>query len=351
MIDPRLALLGFVALVALAVVLFRPDRGLVPMIRRWRRAGSRVAMEDALKHLYKSERRGAEASMAGIAGALGSSQQAAARVLEQLRDAGLVAADRPLDLTDEGRSYALRIIRTHRLWERYLADRTGIEARDWHASAEEREHWLSDDEVEALAARLGHPRYDPHGDPIPTASGEIPAPRGVALSRLDEGEVARVTHLEDEPAALYERLLAAGLAPNMTLRLARRDGARLTLEVDGRSIELDSVAANNVTVERVGAGRAAEHAGDHAEPVPPTTLADLRPGETAEVLGLAPACQGIQRRRLLDLGVVPGTHVTAELWSLGDGPVAYLVRGALIALRREQQRWVRVRRIDAEEAA
>lgn len=350
MIDPRLALLGFALFIALTLVLFWPDRGLVPLVLRWRKAGSRVAMEDALKHLYKSERRGVEASMAGIAGALGSSQQAAARVLEQLRDAGLVAADRPLDLTDEGRSYALRIIRTHRLWERYLADRTGVEARDWHAAAEEREHWLSDDEVEELAARLGHPRYDPHGDPIPTASGEIPAPRGVALSRLEKGEQGRVTHLEDEPPALYERLLAAGLAPNLAITVVERDGGRLTLETDGRRLELDSVAAGNVTVERTdGPASPDPLAGG---PRPHThTLADLHPGEVGEVLGISPACQGIQRRRLLDLGVVPGTRITAELVSLGDGPVAYLVRGALIALRREQQRWVRVRRVDAEEAA
>ncbi len=348
MIDPRLALAGFAVLMACIALLFWPERGLVPLVRRWRRAGSRVAMEDALKHLFKSERRGTEATIEGIAGALGASQQAAARVLEQLRDAGLVSASRPFELTDDGRSYALRVIRTHRLWERYLADRTGVEPRDWHASAEEEEHWLSDDEVESLAARLGHPRYDPHGDPIPTASGEIPAPRGMPLSRLGDGERARIVHLEDEPAALYERLLAADLAPGLTVRVRLRDGGRITIDAEGRAVHLDSVAAGNVTVERLGDAHApAASAAVGAD----ETLADLRPGETAEVLGLSPACQGIQRRRLLDLGVVPGTRVTAELKSLGDGPVAYLVRGALIALRREQQRWVRVRRTDTEEAA
>jgi DtxR family transcriptional regulator, Mn-dependent transcriptional regulator len=349
MIDPLFALLGFGGLVVVAALLFWPGRGLVPLLGRWSRAGARVSMEDALKHLYKVERRGGEASIASVAGALGTGQHAAGRVLEQLREAGLVAADRPLQLTAEGRSYALRIIRTHRLWERYLADRTGVEPRDWHAAAEEREHHLSDDEVEDLAARLGHPRYDPHGDPIPTASGEIPEPAGLPLSRLSAGERGLVIHLEDEPAAFYERLVALGLSPNLALRVVDRDGGRLLVEADGRTFELDPVVAENVTVERLAEGEGETAPPDEA--VGAETLADLPLGEVAEVVGLAPSCQGIQRRRLLDLGVVPGTRISAELASFGNGPVAYLVRGALIALRTKQQRWVRIRRVDEEEAA
>jgi DtxR family Mn-dependent transcriptional regulator len=347
-VDPRLALLGFAAFVVLLWLLLWPGRGLVPLLRRWNRAGTRVSMEDALKHLYKVERQGSDATLASMAGALGTGQQAAARVLEHLRDAGLVAADRPLQLTDEGRDYALRVIRTHRLWERYLADRTGVAPRDWHAEAEEQEHILTGRDVEELAARLGHPRYDPHGDPIPTASGEIPDPLGVPLTRLAEGETGVVTHLEDEPGALYEQLVRSGLSPFMTIEVLARDGGRLRVRADGTELELDSVTAGNVTVERTSAARAPAT----AETVAPAhTLADLTPGESGEVLGLSPACQGIQRRRLLDLGVVPGTRVRAELTGLGGGPVAYLIRGALIALRGEQQSWVRVRRLDEEEAA
>lgn len=348
MIDPRLALLGFAGLVVLLGLLFWPRHGLVHLLVRWSRAGTRVSMEDALKHLYKVERRGGEATLAGVAGALGTGQHGAARVLKHLREAGLVTDERPLHLTDEGRSYALRIIRTHRLWERYLADRTGVAPQEWHAFAEEREHFLSEPDVEDLAARLGHPRYDPHGDPIPTASGEIPAPAGVPLTRLAPGEEGVVIHLEDEPDSLYRQLVAEGLSPAMAIRVEAREGGRVRVRADGRELTLDSVAAENVTVApaRQGAGGLAldEHAGAG-------TLADLKPGDAAEVLGLSPACQGIQRRRLLDLGVVPGTRVSAELASLGDGPVAYLIRGALIALRTEQQRWVRVRRLDDEQVA
>jgi DtxR family Mn-dependent transcriptional regulator len=69
------------------------------------------------------------------------------------------------------------------------------------------------------------------------------------------------------------------------------------------------------------------------------------------VLRLAPACQGPQRRRLLDLGVVPGTVITAELASASGDPVAYRIRGALIALRRRHAEWIVVAREAAGAAA
>ena len=75
------------------------------------------------------------------------------------------------------------------------------------------------------------------------------------------------------------------------------------------------------------------------------TLADLGVGESARVIRISARCQGPQRRRLLDLGVVPGTEIVAELESAGGDPMAYRIRGALIALREEQASWVEVERI------
>jgi DtxR family Mn-dependent transcriptional regulator len=97
---------------------------------------------------------------------------------------------------------------------------------------------------------------------------------------------------------------------------------------DGREWALDSLLARNVSVRTLPAG---ERARDTVE-----SLADLLPGETARVVDISSACQGTQRRRLLDLGVVRGTEITAEMRSAGGDPTAYRIRGALIALRREQ---------------
>ena len=344
MIDPRLALGVFGLLVLVLGLISWPRYGLVSRLVRWNRASRRVSMEDALKHLYNAERREVPASVESLAGALETGRHRAARVIEDLREADLVRASQPFDLTDEGRAYALRIIRTHRLWERYLADRTGLAPGEWHTSAESQEHLLSPGEVEALSARLGHPRFDPHGDPIPTASGEIPPPAGVPLTELEPEDEGLIIHLEDEPERLFDRLVGLGLSPGQHVRVVDRLGGRVRLIADGTEVELDPVTGANVTVLRGAPGIAVPSG-------PTLTLADLSPGESGEVLGLAATCQGIQRRRLLDLGVVPGTIVRAEFASASRDPVAYDVRGALIALRRGQQRWIRIRRADGVEAA
>ena len=72
----------------------------------------------------------------------------------------------------------------------------------------------------------------------------------------------------------------------------------------------------------------------------------MHPGEQAAILGLSPLCRGLERNRLLDLGVVPGSTVSVDLVSASGSPVAYRLRGASIALRREQADRVRIRKAD-----
>lgn len=344
MTDPLLSLAVFALLVLATAAVLWPRRGVLARLRRGSRASLRVGMEDALKHLYKSHRQGREPSVESLAGALEVPQARASRILMDLREAGLVHSNRPTFLTDEGQEYALRIIRNHRLWERFLADRTGMEPGEWHEHAEEAEHRLTPDAAAALEARLGHPRFDPHGDPIPTAGGDLPAVVGVPLTHLDEGEEGMIVHLEDEPRPLYDHLVSAGLAPQMRFRVLPSDDGRVRVSVDGRTLALDPAAAANVTVDTSQAG---------ANPIEweGLTLADVDPGEGGEVVHISPACQGVQRRRLLDLGVVPGTWITAELAAASGNPTAYRIRGALFALRLEQQQWIRVRNVREEAVA
>jgi DtxR family Mn-dependent transcriptional regulator len=289
----------------------------------------RVRLEDALKHLYHCEYERREASVESLAGALEISQALAVRILSRLEALELTRSDgHGLPLTDPGREYALRIVRTHRLWERYLADRTSVSPVEWHEEAERREHTLAPAEIEELAAKMGHPVYDPHGDPIPTADGEIPPSSGVALTALKEGQKGTIVHLEDEPREVFEQLMAAELAPLMSLELLEASPEVVRFTADGELHELAPVAATNVTV--LPATEAVAELGPYER------LTDLRPGENATVVQIAPTCQGPQRRRLLDLGLVPGTSVAVELEGAFKDPVAYRIRGAVIALRRQQ---------------
>lgn len=340
MVDPALALLIFATLVAAAAALFWPKRGILPRMARASRFTERVLLEDALKHVYTCESIGRVCMLESLAGQLEVSTGKAADLLSRLAESGLIRSEEsgPL-LTDEGRDSALRLVRTHRLWERYLADRTGVPAGEWHAEAERMEHTLSPEEADALAARLGHPAWDPHGDPIPTTGGELPEVERLTLAGVRAGRTVEIIHLEDEPREIFDALLADGLGLGTRLDVVDRSERVVRVRARGREWTLAGPVARNVSVRVLPEGETADQ--------PAATLLDLRPGESGRVVGISPACQGTQRRRLLDLGVVKGTKIRPELRSATGDPVAYSIRGALIALRREQAKWIRVEKDDA----
>jgi DtxR family Mn-dependent transcriptional regulator len=342
MVDPGTALLVFGVVVLAAALLLWPRWGGLAHVSRLRRLNERVRLEDALKHVYMCERRGVHCTLESLAGRLEVSTGRAAAILSHMAHLGVVqvGGEEPT-LTDDGRRSALRIVRTHRLWERYLADRTGLPAGEWHDRAEQMEHALSAEETDALESRLGHPRWDPHGDPIPTAAGEMPPVRGMGLAAADAGDTVEVLHLEDEPREIFDALVARGLAPGDVLDVVARSERTVRVRAAGREWEVDTVAARNVTVRRLPTGRRASEAS--------ATLLDAEPWDAVRVLAIAPACQGAQRRRLLDLGVVRGTVIVPELVSMSGDPVAYRIRGALIALRREQASWISVEPAGDEE--
>jgi DtxR family Mn-dependent transcriptional regulator len=341
--DPAVALLVFAALALLTAAVVWPGRGVVARLRRMAQLTERVRLEDGIKHLLTSEAAGRRSSVESLAGVLGVPRSRAVEILRQLERMDLA---RPLAddilLTEEGRAYALRIVRTHRIWERYLADSTGFAPEDWHSEAERFEHGLAPETVEQLAAGMGHPLYDPHGDPIPTADGILPPPRGVPLSALDAGASLRVVHIEDEPEEIFRSLRAAGIDVGLRVRLERVDASGFHLTVEGRHVAIDPLAARNLTVEAADDEATEEHF---------ERLDALEPGDEGIVVRLGERVQGAQRRRLLDLGIVAGTAVRAEFRGISGDPMAYRIRGAVIALRRAQARDIFIRRLPREEAA
>lgn len=343
--HPGTALLLFLLGVGVLVLFAHPRRGLLPRLFRVLRLTERVRVEDALKHLIHCESMGLPCTTESVAGALEISRSQTIHLLTRLERSGLASPDgMGHRLTDEGRNYALRLVRTHRLLEKYFADRTGVPAEEWHELAEQEEHRLSAVETERLSARMGHPLYDPHGDPIPSPAGTLPEPVGIPLPGVGEGTLVRITHLEDEPREIYDRLVARGFAVGMTLRVLDSGPARVRFVSDGREQVLDGILAANVEVV-AQVGPAPEPETHHP------TLAELDVGGVVEVVGLSPSCQGTQRRRLLDLGVVPGTPIRAVMASATGDPVAYDIRGAMIALRRQQAEQILVRAPSSDEGA
>jgi DtxR family transcriptional regulator, Mn-dependent transcriptional regulator len=305
---------------------------------------NRVVIEDALKHCHETEYHGQPTTLQSLAGSLGVSLVAATEVLSLLVEESYAASGPrgEYSLTSRGRKYARKIIRAHRLYETALARETGFGELDWHARAERQEHLLTDDEIELLATRLGNPIYDPHGDPIPTRTGDLPKLNGYNLTVCPEGWEGRIAHIEDEPPKVYNRIVETGLVPGMSIRVLESGKGGNKINADGRIIRLDHAMAALV--------RVIEFARDEGFDDRLMRLAALNPGEHARVIGLSPACRGEARYRMLDLGLVPGTEVTIDLISPAGDPVAYLVRGASLAFRREQAEQVYVHRIEESNA-
>jgi DtxR family Mn-dependent transcriptional regulator len=312
--------------------------------RLWRwltgRTRERILIEDALKHVFTCELNNRIPMVESVAGSLGTSTNSAARILARMQSEGLLRIEaNGFRLTPSGRDYAVRVVRAHRLWERFLADKAGFPETEWHRRADRREHSLSRADADALSSRLGHPTHDPHGDPIPTPTGDLVSHEGKPLTAMSAGELGRIVHIEDEPERVYAQLVADGLRIDMLVRMMEASPYRVRFWAEGEEHVLSPVGASSITIVQVPQDRA-----DLVE-----RLADLKPGECGKVVDVSRACRRDERRRWMDLGILPGTVIKAEIVSPSGDPTAYRIRGALIALRTEQARLITVRPIQGEE--
>ena len=329
MTDPITALAIAALLFIIFALLYWPGKGFFSKRKKFRQGDSRILMEDALKYLFDCEQKKSTCENKALAEVLAIAPEQSAQVIERLKSLNLVNEKQDsFILSEEGRAYALRVIRIHRLWERYLAEETGIPEEDWHVSAEIQEHRLSIEDANEISRQLGYPRYDPHGDPIPTRSGDLPPERGRPLTDYAEGDIVRVIHIEDEPPELYAETIDKGIILTVKLEILKKLDTGFHVLTSGIAQSLSISAAGNIT-SILSAKK--EEVAEIFQP-----LSSLNRGEKAEVIRISRACRGTQRRRLMDLGIVPGTIISMEMPSAGGDPKAYNIRGALIALRREQ---------------
>ncbi len=327
--NPETGILIGLTVVFIIALFIWPRNGL---IARWQKRATdkkKELLEDALKHLYNKEYQSTECSKEALASKLSLNIKETEALLERLIAMDLLEYDNGcMKLTTDGNSYALRMIRVHRLWERYLADETSFKAEEWHFEAEKIEHKLSDVDAEELAARIGNPLVDPHGDPIPTADGRMPQYHGKNFADIRQGESAVIIHLEDEPKTIFEQLAAIGLYPGMQVKMLEKSNERIRFEANGEICVLAPQFVDNIFVR--------EFRPTETEQTSFRVLSDLKLGEESEVLGISKLLRGLQRRRLLDFGIVPGAKISAEMKSLTGNPTAYRIRGTAIALRKDQ---------------
>lgn len=329
-------LIGLLAIILLNWV-FWPKKGGLALLKKLSSNNKRALLEDALKFIFDCEYNKNNCDVNGIAGRLNIAMDKAGRLINNLTSLELIVLNNQLiSLTDEGRSYALRIVRIHRILERYLADQTSIAPADWHNEACRIEHLVSEEEAEKLAAKMGHPVFDPHGDPIPTPEGVLPSAKGVNLGSLKKGEMGRITHLEDEPKSIYEQLIVLGLYPGMQVYINEVTDKSITFLADGEECILTPLFAGYITVEKIES--------EEIQNQKQELLSTLKIGEHAEVIGISPNCRGQQRRRLMDFGIVPGSSISAVMKSASGDPVGYRVMGTTIGIRKQHAEQVFINR-------
>jgi DtxR family Mn-dependent transcriptional regulator len=174
-----------------------------------------ASIENYAKAIYVLEERHGVASTNSLAERLGVSAPAVSAMVKKLASLGYVThvRYRGVRLTDEGRRVALEVLRHHRLLETYLVEELGVPWDRVHAEAEVLEHVLSEGLEERIAAKLGEPTYDPHGDPIPAADGTVTEPATVALAALGVGDRGRFVRVSDSNPKLLRELAGLGIRP------------------------------------------------------------------------------------------------------------------------------------------
>src|SRR5919201_1798227 len=180
-----------------------------------------VAAQDYAKAIYTLESRHGAASTTDLAALLEVRPASVSGMLRKLSDLGLVEHERyrGVRLTERGRRVALEVIRHHRLVELFLVESLGMTWDEVHAEAEVLEHALSEELEELIAAKLGNPTVDPHGDPIPSRELELAETAARSLTELEPGDKATLVRISDSEPEMLRFLGERGIVPGTKLEL------------------------------------------------------------------------------------------------------------------------------------
>jgi DtxR family transcriptional regulator, Mn-dependent transcriptional regulator len=217
-------------------------------------SGLTAAIEDYVKTIYALGADGGTVSTNALAERLGVRPASVSGMLKRLSGTGLVEHERyrGVRLTQRGRLVALEVIRHHRLLELFLVESLGMSWDEVHAEADVLEHVLSEQLEALIAAKLGHPTLDPHGDPIPTPELAIAQTESRELYALEPGERGTFVRVSDSDPAMLRFLADRGIAPGAGLEMLERqpfDGPVTVCFSGGETHVLGATLARAMRVE------------------------------------------------------------------------------------------------------
>lgn len=241
--TPGPAMTVTATLLYLLAALFSPKKGLVFRFFRKRKLQRKIELEDTLKQALKLNNRGV-LSFPTLLGKLGFKRSRLRSHLLALQSEGFVKFDKNnLELTSIGQKEATKLVRAHRLWETYLVQEMGLTEEQIHEDAEKFEHLLTDELLDEVDQKLGFPKTDPHGSPIPTKLG-IPDFPLINLKVLQKAKIAQQQINEHITAQLWK----LGLLPNTHFLIKKIEGNSVEIEMNGKIIEVPKQLAEQVNV-------------------------------------------------------------------------------------------------------
>lgn len=212
------------------------------------------AVEDYAKAIYALELHGeGPITTSALAERLEVAPSSVTAMLKRLDELGLVRYEpyHGVTLTPAGERVALEVMRHHRLIESFLAEALEMPWDRVHDEAEVLEHYISEELEGRIAEKLGNPKLDPHGDPIPTSNLDLATDRTAALAELRRGQVATFARVSDSDPDMLRYLADRGIRPGVRLRVIAVQPFRgpHTIEVDGREHALGGELAGKMRVE------------------------------------------------------------------------------------------------------
>jgi DtxR family Mn-dependent transcriptional regulator len=216
------------------------------------------SIQDYLKHIYELNENGGSASTNDLAARLNIAPASVTGMLQKLANSKpplvVYKKHQGVTLTRNGEKAALEVIRHHRLLETFLVNTLGYSWDEVHREADKLEHVISEDFEARMAAALGNPTRDPHGELIPTADLTMPADESCPLASLRTDETATVRRVADDDAALLRHLREIGVVPDVKIVVksySEFDG-NLTIKVEGQksNVVLGTAVTSQVFVEK-----------------------------------------------------------------------------------------------------
>lgn len=214
--------------------------------------------ENYLKAIFKiSERSGSNASTNAIAQAMDTSAASVTDMIKRLSEKALINYEKykGVTLSEAGQKIATSLIRKHRLWEVFLVEQLQFSWDEVHEIAEQLEHIKSEELVRRLDEFLAHPKFDPHGDPIPDAEGNFTFRKQVLLIDLEIGEEGIVVGVQDTSPQFLQYLdqmkLVLGVEVKLLERFSYDESAKVEVKSTGQQLTLSKKVCQNLYIQRM----------------------------------------------------------------------------------------------------